>query len=88
VLRFAVSCSKPMKEVDLGLDGEKWSHVETSPGKAKIGDGGDVLEIDLSNVKYVSGTAEGNPDFASGDKIEGEIIPIAGDSAPPIDETM
>jgi hypothetical protein len=87
-LRFALSCSEPMKEVDLGLDGEKWSDVEASPGAVKIRVNGEVLEIDLGNVKYVSGTAEATPDFTSGDKIEGEIVPIAGDSAPPVDETM
>jgi hypothetical protein len=88
LLRFAVSCKEPIKEVDLGLDGEKWTQVETSSGTAKVGAGGDMLEIDLNDVKYVSGTAEGKPDFQSGDKVEGEIVPVAGDSAPPVDETM
>lgn len=85
-LTVAVSCSEPIKEIVLGLDGVTFSKAESSQGTVKVS--GDALEVDLNNVTYVSVTAEGNPDFASGDKLDGEIVPIAGDSAPPMDETM
>lgn len=87
-LGVAVSCSEPMEEVDLDLKGITWTDEGASPGTVRIVDGGDVLEVDLGGAKYMSVTAEGNPDFAPGDKVEGDIIPIHGDSAAPIDETM
>jgi hypothetical protein len=87
-LTVIISCQEPMKEIDLDLHGQAWTDVQVSKGVARVLEGGEVLAIDLSGVTYVSVTAEGKPDFVDGDKIEGDIIPIHGDSHPPIDEVM
>lgn len=87
-LTVSVSCDDPIDELDLGILNAVWTQADAGSASTAMADGGKVLEVDAHGAKSVSVTAEANPDAAPGQQLEGDIVPIAGDSAPPIDETM
>lgn len=87
-LTVTVSCDDGIDELELGTDGVVWTQADAGPDAVTMGAGGQVLEVDGKGAKSVTVTAEGNPDSAAGDQLVGDIVPIAGDSAPPFDEVL
>lgn len=87
-LTVSISCHEGIDELDLSIHNLIWTEADAGADKAKVLEGGKVLEVDAHGAESVTVTAEANPDPASGQTLAGDIIPIAGDSAPPIDETM
>lgn len=87
-LTVTVSCDDPIDELDLGIANAVWTQADAGSASTTTADGGEVLVVDAHGAKSVSVTAEANPDAASGQQLEGDIVEIAGDSGPPIDETM
>jgi hypothetical protein len=87
-LTVTLSCDDPIDVVDLGIQNVVWAQVDAGSATTTTADGGKVLEVDAHGAKSVTVTAETNPDAASGEKIEGDVVDIAGDSGPPIDEVM
>jgi hypothetical protein len=47
---------------------------------ATIEDGGELIKVDVDGAKSGGVTFETTPDAAAGDKVDGEVVPIAGDS--------
>ena len=87
-LTVSVSCQKRIKEIDLGVPGSVWTSSDAGRDPTKTAAGGAVLEVDVHGAKSASVTATANPDVRVGEVLAGDIIPIAGDSHPPIDEVM
>jgi hypothetical protein len=87
-LTVSVTCDDPIEQLDLAIENVRWTSVDAGKNATKTADGGKVLEVDAHGAKTVTVSAQTTPDAAAGDRIEGDIVEIKGDSGPPIDETM
>jgi hypothetical protein len=87
-LTVSISCEDEIDLVDLWSAGSAWTNAQAGPDAVSTSAGGHMLQVNASGATTVTVTAEGNPEFPPMEVLWGDIVPIAGDSAPPVDEIM